>query len=399
MMGPSNRGAMMDRVLTLVPVICSLISFTFLAVALSSGTTEGYLENLNIVNLNTSRLGQNIIEKPDISGKAAAACGKLGDNVDEVVGKGKDIVQDVGKTLGDVFGRSPEPEPAVGDELEKVCNKGAEIVDKLAQIPIDAVNNALGSVAKAMGIKEYYSLHIGVLCEGSWKPSFNSSNAKADVQSCSTKFAVSQLKLLEKISNAINKGPLDVTLSAIGLDDAINAALKLIPTALAAMSIFYLVALVALLLGFLVTAATAVLESGVTPGSGSEFVQKALLNCSLGLLGLGWLLSFIGAVSVTAIGHQIRDAVNEHADKFGMSASTPPGMYFLLWLSLLFATVAIAVLALVKFVNERLDGLHKRGQNFAKDARSVSSVDNRGFYQEPVAGGGGYPGMANKEYQ
>lgn len=44
-------GGVVNMILRIAPVVCSLFAFAFLAVALSSGAKENYMEGLSIVNV------------------------------------------------------------------------------------------------------------------------------------------------------------------------------------------------------------------------------------------------------------------------------------------------------------------------------------------------------------
>lgn len=355
--------------------------------------------------LNTSTLGKNLIKVPDIKGKAAEGCGKAGDAVDGAVEKGKDIAEDAGKTIEkggkdaidgfkNAFGigrREPSPDPnpdpaSPGDLLEDVCNKGAEIAQGAVQLTAELVDKALGSVAKAIGIKEYYSIHIGVLCEGEYKPKFNAPDAEADVKKCTPKFKVAQTDLSKKLDEELQLGPLKFKLSDIGLVDTIQDALDLIPRALAAMAFFFLIAVLSLVLGFLLTSACVALEA-IAHKRGSEQIQKLAMMGALGSLGLGWFTSLIGVVAVTIIAHKIKSAVNEHAAKFGMSAATSPGLYVLLWGSLFFSTVAVAILGYVFFMAKRKRAGGSEASSESNYHSGSEMVDNHGYYSESVVGG------------
>lgn len=168
-----------------------------------------------------STFGKNLLNAPNIADLAKEDCGKAGNAIDKATGdaangvgqavdtvadggqKAVDGAKDLGKNLGINFRRQSaggkvtdvlsDVGDKVGDGVSAACNKGAEIADKAVKLGQDAVNKALGSVAKAIGVKEYYSIHIGNLCEGEYKPIFSDKDAKVDVQTCTPKFKVCKL--------------------------------------------------------------------------------------------------------------------------------------------------------------------------------------------------------------
>lgn len=50
----SSSGGIVDMILKIAPIVCSFFAFLFLAIALSSGMKENYLESLSIINVSSS---------------------------------------------------------------------------------------------------------------------------------------------------------------------------------------------------------------------------------------------------------------------------------------------------------------------------------------------------------
>jgi hypothetical protein len=246
------------------------------------------------------------------------------------------------------------------------------VANQAVQLGQDAVNKALGSVAKAIGIQEYYSIHIGALCEGNFDPSFNDKNAKPKVASCTPKFRTAQTDLSKKLDDDMQVGPFKFKLSDLGLVEGLQKALDLIPRALAAMAFFFLFAILALVLGLVLAVLTVVFEY-VLQGA-----QKAVLLGSLGAMGFAWFMSLIGVIGLTAVAEKVKREVKENGGKFGLEAGTSPALYFLLWGSLVFSTAAFGMLF---FVWWRTKG-GKRGQ--ADYAEKPNRTDSHGFSQEAL---------------
>ena len=325
-----------------------------------------------------SRLGQGLIKVPDVSDAAKDDCKKAGDVVDNTVNKVTDTVQDVGKTVTGIFGR----DPSAGDVLEGACNKGAEIVDDAVQIAADAVDKFLGSVAKAIGIKEYYSVHMGVLCEGEYDKTFNKEGAKPNVQKCSKKFYTGQTDLSKKLDGEMQVGPFKFKLSDVKLVQEIQDGFDKIPKVIAAMAFFFLFAVLALLAGFLCAVAVLAFEYFL------HGLQKIALFAAMGCLGLGWFATLIGAAVTTGVAESIKKAVNKHGDKFGLSAATSPALWFLLWGAVVFATAALGLLVFlfIKTRNGRGMG-HGQQEQYAEKNMSDNTVDSHGFAPMPTRGG------------
>lgn len=336
-----------------------------------------------------STLGQNLIKAPDISQDAQGACSSAGNAVNsatDTVGNG------IGQVAG-LFGGSGAQQAttnaingagnAAGGATQTACQAGADAANQAVKFTTDAINKALGSVAKAIGIKEYYSLHIGNLCEGDYKPLFSDKDAKPDVDSCSPKFSAQKMNLSSALNDELQVGPFKFNFADLDLASDITDAINLIPRALAAMGFFFLFATLGVVAGFvfsLLALATEYFMQGL---------KKIALLGALGTMFFGWFTSLIGVVGVTIVAEKIKNVVNKDGAKFGMSAETSPALYFLLWASLLFTTLAFAALAF-DFVRTR-NGRGGRGDVYGGKNQSDDSMGNNGFYTEQLSGGPGGP--------
>ncbi|KAK3307513.1 uncharacterized protein B0T15DRAFT_180966 [Chaetomium strumarium] len=338
-----------------------------------------------------STLGKNLIKAPDVAEAAKGGCNKAGNGISNAADK---IGDGLGK-VGGLFGAEDKVDDAidsagdtVGGAAEDACNKGAEVANQAVQLTADAVDKVAGSIAKALGIREYYSLHIGALCEGDYDPLFSDPKAEPDVDKCSPKFRANKTDLSKKLDEELQVGPFKFKLSDLDLVEAIQKAFDLIPRALAAMGVFFLLATLATLAGFLlslVVFATTFAMRGA---------QKVAVLGALALTGLGWFLLLIGVVGITVVAEKVKKAVNEHGDKFGMSAGTSAGLYFLIWASLVFSTFALATLVFL-WLRRPWEEDAEEGAAYAEKNQSVSTMqDDHGFYQEPINGG---PGPAQEQ--
>ncbi|KAK4157341.1 hypothetical protein C8A00DRAFT_11816, partial [Chaetomidium leptoderma] len=336
-----------------------------------------------------STLGKNLIKVPDVKEAAKDGCNKAGNAVNDAADKIGDVAGDVfgafGGNKNDANKAIDDAGGKVGGATEDACNKGAEIADKAVQLTADIIDKVMGSIAKAIGIKEYYSVHIGTLCEGDYKPLFSDKDAKPNVQKCSPKFHSEKSDLSKKLDEELNVGPFKFKLSDLDLVDDIQKAFDMIPGALAVMAFFFLFAVLALLAGFLCSVAVLGCEYKM------QKLQKFALLGALGSMALGWLPSVIGVLGITAAAESIKKTVNKHGDKFGMSAATSPGLYVLLWGSLLFSTLAMGLLGFVFWRSRKGGkGMAAHQDQYPEKNQSNSTMnDSHGFYEEPLGRNGG----------
>ncbi|KAH6632648.1 hypothetical protein F5144DRAFT_488570 [Chaetomium tenue] len=338
-----------------------------------------------------STLGKNLIKVPDVSEQAKEGCGKAGGAVSDAADK---VGDGLGK-VGGLFGAGDKVNDAIdnaggkaGDGVEGACNKGAEVADKAVQLTADLIDKAMGSIAKAIGIREYYSVHMGVLCEGEYKPLFSDKDAKPEVDKCSKKFYTGQTDLSKKLDEELNVGPFKFKLSDLELVDEIQEGFDKIPKVIASMAYFVLFSVLVLVVGFLCCVAVVGLEYA------AQGMRKFAIFGAMGCLGLGWFTSFICAAVITGVAESIKKAVNKNGDKFGLSASTSPALYFLLWGTVFFATAALGLMVVLwlktRHEDSGMGGGQQQQQQYVDKNQSASSMeDSHGFAQMPVGGGGG----------
>ncbi|KAK0704262.1 hypothetical protein B0T21DRAFT_416602 [Apiosordaria backusii] len=386
-------GGMADMVLKVAPVACSFFAFVFLAIALSAGSSPNYIEGLSVINFNMSTFGKNLIKAPNVQEAAQGAC----DKADNAVTDAGNAVGDVAGEIGGIFGGQKAKDDAkkalngasntVGDGVGKACEKGAEVADKAIQLGQDLVDKALGSVAKAIGLKEYYSIHIGAMCEGMYKPLFSDPSAEPNVEKCTKKFVVEQTDLSKSLDTSLGVGPFKFKLSDVGLIDTIQDALDLIPRALAAMGFFFLTSIIFLALAFLGSAA--ILAAAFVPALAA--FETTLILPSLVCLGIGWFLAGIGALGLTAAAEKIKNAVNQDGAKFGLSAATSPGLYFLIWATAVLSTLGFATLAYAWYKSRHISGARSETDSDLDEQKHVA----RGQY--PIMQGN-YPPSERGSY-
>ena len=196
------------------------------------------------------------------------------------------------------------------------------------------------------------------------------------------KIKTAKTDLSKKLDEELNVGPFKFKLSDLGLVDAIQDVLDLIPRALAAMGFFFLFAILLMALGFL--GSVGIVATDYT----AQSVQPYLMMPTMVALGLGWFMAGIGTLGLTAAAEKIKNTVNKEGEKFGMSASTSGGLYFLIWATTVFATVAFAAAAFTWYSNRHPSGARSDTDSDLDEQKHVA----RGQY--PIMQGS-YPPPSN----
>lgn len=99
------------------------------------------------------------------------------------------IAGDVGNGIGDVAGQAGSAvggvATAAGAAVTEAAGKGLDALQ-------DIQNDIADELAKKLGIKEFYSIHLVDLCQGDFSPKATDPEATFDVENCTEAFNYSK---------------------------------------------------------------------------------------------------------------------------------------------------------------------------------------------------------------
>lgn len=99
------------------------------------------------------------------------------------------VVNDVGNGIGDGLNQvgsvAGGVATAVGSAATEVAGKGLDALQ-------DIQNDIADKLAKELGIKEFYSIHLVDLCQGDFSPKPTDPEATFDVENCTEPFNYSK---------------------------------------------------------------------------------------------------------------------------------------------------------------------------------------------------------------
>ncbi|KAK4182210.1 hypothetical protein QBC35DRAFT_396423, partial [Podospora australis] len=223
-----------------------------------------------------------------------------------------------------------------------------------------------------------YTIHFGFLWVGFYNPQFGDKVAKPITVIFCNFFFFAQTDLSKKLDEELSVGPFKFKLTDVDLIDTIQDALDLIPRALAAMGFFFLFAIIFLVLGFL--GCLSILATDYK----FQSLQPKLLLPTLSCLGTGWFLAGIGTLGLTAAAEKIKNAVNKDGAKFGLSANTSPALYFLIWATVIFATLAFVFMLWVWYNSRHITGTRSETDSDLDEQKHVARGQ---FTMQPTTGG------------
>jgi len=324
-----------------------------------------------------AKVVDNVVDKAkDVAGKAVD---KVQDIGEEAIDAGKnaadtakDVAKNIGKKLG--FGRR---DPLLGKVIKgtaklvggtglgknnEFSEKCTEVLGGLTQFPAALIAKLAGSTARALGIQEYYSVHIGVVCVGSYEPDPFAKNPKINITDCTTKFHTPGSKVfdfLEDLQEKISSGPFNKIklIDTLRLPEMILKALKLVSSLLTNFSNAFLASVLALALAFIVLCLLFVPKLEENPK-----IQFYCLMASTVLLGTSWLIALVASGIITWMACKIEEKLREYGPKFGIVATRPPGVYVLLWSGVVLESVALAVVTLMVLKETKARKEAKKGR-------------------------------------
>lgn len=283
------------RLSALFPLACAIVAFVLSMLCLFAGHKPGFMEEYHIVSVNTSSLGKNLVPTTTTSSGASPTVTSLGSLFSS-------IAHNVTSTIEGDF------EGIIGD----VANK----------------------LAKELGIKQWYSLHLMDLCEGTFTPNATDNHAQLNVTSCSNQTAMYHFDISKQLNSELEVGPLHINLSDVDWPDEIQNGLNALNTAVDATFVLYAIGIAA--------AGCAILASVVAVFlHGSRLISFG----NWGLASLSFFALLIASIIVTVVQAKATDEINKYGNDIGVSASKGRKYLILTWVSV--ASMFLASMAWV----------------------------------------------------
>lgn len=116
-------------------------------------------------------------------------------------------------------------------------------------------------LAQELGIKQWYSLHLMDMCEGTYSPNATFKKAHYNISSCSNMTAMFHFDPTAEINKELQKSGLDINITSLDWPDDIQKGLNTLNTALDAVFVLYCIGIAAAGLAIL-TALVAIFLSG-----------------------------------------------------------------------------------------------------------------------------------------
>jgi hypothetical protein len=290
--------AILQRLIVLFPLALSIVGMVLSALCLFAGHEEGFMEDYAIARLNTSMVGHEIFNFT-ADGEELNQEEESDSDEDEDSSWFDNITDPITDTASDAW----------DDTL-------AFVEDTLN----DATASAADAVAEALGISEWFSLHVMTACQGMYTPDASANDAGFNITSCTDAAPDNRLDLEDMLGSELSAGPIDITLEDINWPDEVQDAIDLLNTALLALFVLYV-----LVMAFSGIAILGTVGAFFAPGS------RALVLTNMVVSFLAALLSAVASILITVALTEGMDELNKYTEDFGIEGQRGDGFLGLTW--------------------------------------------------------------------
>ncbi|KAL1873947.1 hypothetical protein Daus18300_003820 [Diaporthe australafricana] len=297
-----------------VSALLTIVSFVLVMLTIFAGNKPGFMEDYHILYFNTSTLGENLV--PNLKARAPmpepTAPPALLNRFHAAPEKRIDLggaINDVGNGIGDVAGQAGSAAAGVataaGAAATAAVGQGLDALQ-------DIQNDLADQLAKKLGIKEFYSIHLVDLCQGDFSPKPTDPEATFDVTNCTEPFKYDLLNVSALLDKQLGVGPFSLNLADLGLTEDIQDKLDDVPKIIQAIVTMYIIAAIFI---FLSIAGSFGAVALIPNSAGNKIVMG-----NLGLAGVALFFLLIGNLVTTIGSGQVVEKVTELGDKIGLSA-------------------------------------------------------------------------------
>ncbi|KAJ0117293.1 sur7 protein [Diaporthe amygdali] len=319
-----------------VSALLTIVSFVLVMLTIFAGNKPGYMEDYHILYFNTSTLGENLV--PKLKARAPmpepTAPPTLLNRFHEAPEKRIDIgggLNDIGNGINSVANQAGS---AVGNVATAAGAAATEAVGKGLDALSDIQNNLADELAKKLGIKEFYSIHLVDLCQGDFTPKATDPEATFDVSNCTEPFNYNLLNISALLDKQLSVGPFSLNLADLGLTNDIQDKLDDVPKIIQAIVAMYIIAAIFIALSLFASIGAIAL---IPNSAGSKIVMG-----NLGLAGVALFFLLVGNLITTIGSGKVVEKVTELGDGIGLSAVRGGKFIALSW-------AAFALMLLVVF--------------------------------------------------
>ncbi|KAJ4307841.1 hypothetical protein N0V94_009592 [Neodidymelliopsis sp. IMI 364377] len=292
------------RPTALIPALCCVAALILSFLCLFAGHKRGFMEDYHLLTLNTSLVGQTLL-----------------------------------------------------DENSSSSNPLLNLLNEIPNSIASTINDKIGEVTEELGIQDWYSAHMLNYCEGQYTPAevANATVSQGDIHKnvtgCSKNRAMYKFDPTAILEEALNKTTgLDITLDDLDWPEDIDTGIKTLNALMGAMFVLYCIA-IALIFVAMLASILAILMSGRL---------SACVNFLLSTLA--FLAITLASALVTAVIVKASSIINDKGNDIGLQANWGGKFLALTWA----ATALMLIVALTWVVEFCIGRRHNKQPTYAK---------------------------------
>ncbi|KAF2850662.1 integral membrane protein-like protein [Plenodomus tracheiphilus IPT5] len=293
------------RPTALIPAVCCIAALVLSFLCLFAGHKRGFMEGYDLLTLNTSAVGENLLNSS----------------------------------------RSSD-------------NPLTNLLNSISNDVSSEINQRIGDVAERLGIEDFYSAHMLNYCYGQYTPAeaanatVSEDDISKNITGCSQSKAMYKFDPTRIVEDALNRTTgTQVTLDDLDWPSDIQNGIRALNALMAAMFILYVIAICLIFLALL-----AALFAVITSGRLSACLN--FLIATLAFLAIG-----IASALVTAVVVKATDLINKYGNDVGVEANRGNKFLALTW-----AATGLMLVVLVAWIVEFCIGRrhNTKSQTYAK---------------------------------
>ncbi|KFA60511.1 hypothetical protein S40285_07870 [Stachybotrys chlorohalonatus IBT 40285] len=293
----------MTRLAILLPLALSIVAIVLSALCLFAGHQEGFMEDYAIARLNTSMVGHGLFD--------ITSDGEREEEEEEQTGADEED------------GESSWFDDITGDVSDSISDTLDDVQQSVEDTLNDVTGSAADAVAEALGLSEWFSIHVMTACEGMYRPNATANNAGLNTTDCTSSSPDNRIDLDDMIAAELSAGPLeDLSLEDINWPEEVQTALDMLNGALLAVFIFYVLTMA--FSGLLIFTSVG---SFFAPGS------RALVITNLTLAALGAIASTVASTLITVAVTEGINELNRYTDDVGIRGERGNNFLIITWVT------------------------------------------------------------------
>ncbi|CZR62557.1 uncharacterized protein PAC_12454 [Phialocephala subalpina] len=318
------------RFSALFPMVCAVVAFVLSMLCLFAGHKPGFMEDYHIITLNTSTLGHELIPTATTSSTPTATATSISSWFSNLA---HNVTNEIEGDLDSIIG---------------------DVADKLA---------------KELGIKQWYSLHLMDMCEGNYAPNATKKGASLNVSTCSNQTAMYHFDITKQLNQELEIGPLKLNLSDIDWPSDIQDGLNKLNIALDATFVLYAIGIASAGLCIITSLLAFFLH-------GSRLVSFG----NWGIASLSFLTLLIASIIVTVVQSKATHIINKYGNEIGVYAYRGNKYLILTWVA-----VACMFLAMCSWVVEFCVGRRSKQREYTEKKTHTGTGRSRWGRRSPRA--------------